>query len=480
MADQLTEADEARLEAEAAASPESFRKWKMVLEHKNAPAIKDRRRKNDLVKILENTQRELQVEAAHRSFNLFEAAPTNSMGTSSSVAGAGPIDTYDPIIVSLLRRAMPNLIAYDICGVQTMTGPTGLVFAKRTRLANQSGNETFYNEPNTGFSARGGSNTDPVSAGYGNSTANATLAGGAANNVGTQFGVSNNAGNSTYNYAGGLNRLTIEGLGGNSTAIFPEMSFTIEKTPVTAMARGLKAEYSMELAQDLKAIHGLDADTELSNDIVAEILSEINREVVRTIYVTAVPGAQVDTTTPGIFDLDVDSNGRWSVEKFKGLMFNFERDANQIAKDTRRGRGNLLICSSDVASALEMTGKLSYTPALDGNNLAVDDTGPTFVGVLNGKYKVFIDPYAPAGFNFYVAGYKGASWTDAGLFYCPYVPLQKVTAVDPNTFQPKLAFKTRYGMVANPYAEGLTKGLGEIKQDTNLYYRRVIVNHLMG
>lgn len=459
------------------------KKWEPILEHKNYPKITDRlgrddrQRSKDLITVLENTVRDMKTNTEHARLFLSEAAPINSMGTSSSVAGSGPIDTYDPIIVSLLRRAMPNLIAYDFCGVQPMTGPTGLVFAKRTRLANQAGTETFYNEPNTGFTGRGGTNTDPVVAGYGNSTANATLMGGAANNVGSQFGVSNNAGNSTYNYAGGVNRVSQEAMGSNSTLIFPQIAFSIEKVSVTATGRQLGAQYSMELAQDLKAIHGLDAESELTNDISAELISEINREIVRTVYITAVPGAQNDTTTAGRFDLDTDSNGRWSAEKWKGLYFQVERDANMIAKQTRRGRGNLLIVSSDVASALEMAGKLDYSKV--AADLTVDDTGTTFVGTLNGKYKVFIDPYSPAGFNYYVAGYKGATWTDAGLFYCPYVPITMVRAVDPQTYQPSIGFKTRYGMVANPYAEGANQGLGVIRQDSNVYYRRVIVDHLM-
>lgn len=451
--------------------------WQPILEHDAYNPItdrmgrKDKRREMDLVQILENTAADMKVVHDQSRLFLAEAAPINSMGTSSSTQGAGPIDTYDPIIVSLLRRAMPNLIAYDFCGVQPMTGPTGLVFAKRTRLANQAGSETFYNEPNTGFTSFQGMNAAPTSVGY----ANGTIPG--ANNTGTQFGVSNNAGNSAYNYAGGVNRQSQEAVGSNSTLIFPQMAFSIEKVQVTANGRQLGAQYSMELAQDLKAIHGLDAESELTNDISAELISEINREIVRTVYVTAVPGAQNDTTTAGIFDLDVDSNGRWSAEKWKGLMYQVERDANHIAKDTRRGRGNLLLVSSDVASALEMAGKLDYSKV--AADLTVDDTGTTFVGVLNGKYRVYIDPYAPAGFNYYVAGYKGATWTDAGLFYCPYVPITMVRAVDPNTFQPSIGFKTRYGMVANPYAQGLTQGYGAIVQDSNLYYRRVLVNHLM-
>lgn len=450
-------------------------KWAPIVEHTSPeiPAIGDSKRKRDLAKILENTQREIAVERSHGTFNLFEAAPTNSMGTSSSTAGAGPIDTYDPIIVSLLRRAMPNLIAYDFCGVQAMTGPTGLVFAKRTLLANQSGSETFYNEVDTGFSARKGMNANTTDAGY----ANATVMGGANGNVGTSFGVSNNVANNNYNYAGGVARSLAEGLGSNANAIFPELAFTIEKVMVEADTRGMQATYSMEMAQDLKAIHGLDAESELANDISAELIAEINREIVRTVYMTAVPGAQYDTTTAGIYDLDTDANGRWHNEKFKGLMFQIDRDANRIATETRRGKGNIILCSSDVASALESVGKLNNQDRLS-NNLQIDDTGTTFAGVLNGKYKLYIDPYAPAGFNYYVMGYKGAGWQDAGLFYCPYVPIQMVRATDPNTYAPKIGFKTRYGMVANPYAEGLTKGLGRITQDSNKYYRRVIVTHL--
>jgi hypothetical protein len=374
---------------------------------------------------------------------------------------------------------MPNLIAYDICGVQPMTGPTGLIFAMRSKYNVQSNtgggyanggvqdNETFYNEVNTAFS------TIP------NADANTAFGG----NKGQFPGASNTTAltaTNTYNTAAGMTTTQAETLGSNnsSAADFAQMAFSIEKVTVTAKSRALKAEYSMELAQDLKAIHGLDAETELANILSAEILAEINREVVRTINITAVRGAAENTTTAGIFDLDTDSNGRWSVEKFKGLMFQLEREANQIAKQTRRGKGNILICSSDVASALQMAGVLDYTPALNSNNLQVDDTGNTFAGVLNGRLKVYIDPYAIGG-NYMTVGYKGSSAFDAGLFYCPYVPLQMVRAVDQSSFQPKIGFKTRYGMVANPFAEGLTKGAGELALSTNLYYRRIIVNNLM-
>ena len=446
-------------------SEEVQNKWQPVLDHGDLPKIGDSHRRAVTAQILENTEKALNEARAAGAGFLTEAAPTNATGNA--------IDNFDPVLISLVRRAMPNLIAYDVCGVQPMTGPTGLIFAMRARYENQTGAETFYNEVNTGASARGGANTSATAAGYNA----ATDVGGAAGNVGTFPGSANNAGAGTYNFAGGLNTATAEGLGSNTSAIFPEMAFSIEKVTVSAKSRALKAEYSLEMAQDLKAIHGLDAETELSNILSAEILSEINREVVRTIIVTATPGAQEGTTTPGVFDLDTDSNGRWSVEKFKGLMFQVEREANAVAKGTRRGKGNVIICSSDVASALQMAGVLDYAPALNANQMNVDDTGNTFAGVLNGRLRVYIDPYA--GNNYMVVGYKGASAFDAGLFYCPYVPLQMVRAVDPNTFQPKIGFKTRYGMVANPFAEGLTDGLGRLVQDSNVYYRRLIVANLM-
>jgi hypothetical protein len=443
-------------------------KWKPVLEHSDLPEIKDTHKRAVTAQILENTENALRESAAISGYGqqlLGEAAPTNATGSS--------VDNFDPVLISLVRRAMPNLIAYDICGVQPMTGPTGLIFAMRSRYANQEGTEAFYNEAATGHSARGGSNTAAAAAGY----ATANVVGGQATNVGTALSGANNVGGNTFNFAGGINTATAEGLGSNTTAIFPEMAFSIEKVSVEAKSRALKAEYSLELAQDLKAIHGLDAETELSNILSAEILAEINREVIRTIYTTAKQGATEGTTAAGTFDLDTDSNGRWSVEKFKGLMFQVEREANQIAKQTRRGKGNIIICSSDVASALQMAGVLDYAPALNSNNLNVDDTGNTFAGVLNGRMRVYIDPYA--GSNYMVVGYKGSSAFDAGLFYCPYVPLQMVRAVDPGTFQPKIGFKTRYGMVANPFAEGTGVGLGRLEQDSNVYYRRVLVSNLM-
>ena len=344
---------------------------------------------------------------------------------------------------------MPNLIAYDICGVQPMTGPTGLIFAMKSRFTSNSGTEALFNEPDTDFSGTGTqTGTNPA----------------VLNDTSTQ-----------YTTGTGIATATAE-----ASSSFAEMAFSIEKSTVTAKTRQLKADYTMELAQDLKAIHGLDAETELANILSSEILAEINREVVRSIYRTAKPGAQVNTTTAGKFDLDTDSNGRWSVEKFKGLMFQLERDANAIAQQTRRGKGNLIICSADVASALQMAGVLDYAPALS-NNLNVDDTGNTFAGVLNGRYKVYIDPYAAnvAARQYYVIGYKGTSPYDAGMFYCPYVPLQMVRAVAENSFQPKIGFKTRYGLIANPFA-GTSAQVTDIGAvDTNTYYRRVEVNNLM-
>jgi hypothetical protein len=442
-------------------------KWGPILDHADLPSITDKRKRADTAIVLENTERALNEGrsiSAGQSF-LGEASPTNSTGSH--------VDNFDPVLISLVRRSMPNLVAYDICGVQPMTGPTGLIFAMRSRYDSQTGTETFYNEVNTGFSARGGSNTAAAAAGYGA----ATDLGGALSNIGTAPGVSNNAGADTYNFAGGVVTSLAEALGSNATAIFPQMAFSIEKVSVEAKSRALKAEYSLELAQDLKAIHGLDAETELSNILQSEILAEINREVLRTVIITAKQGASSGTTTAGRFDLDTDSNGRWSVEKFKGLMAQIEFECNKISKDTRRGKGNMVICSSDVASALMMAGVLDYTPALNSNQLNVDDTGNTFAGVLNGRLRVYIDPYA--GSNFIVVGYKGSSVFDAGLFYCPYVPLQMVRAVDPDTFAPKIGFKTRYGMVANPFAGGATASLGVLTQDSNVYYRRVLVDNLM-
>jgi hypothetical protein len=441
---------------------ETQKKWAPILEHEDLAPIKDAHRRSVTAQILENTERALRDDAAHgQSSSLLSEQPisTNNWGNSSANGGTGGnINAFDPILISLVRRSMPNLMAYDIAGVQPMSGPTGLIFAMRSRYTNQTGAETFYNEVNTAFSSV---------------TSGANTVG--QKHVGTlPTGVVN-----TYNTGSTMGTAQLEALGTDANAAFAEMAFSIEKVTVTAGGRALKAEYSMELAQDLKAVHGLDAETELSNILSTEILAEINREVVRTVNIIAKPGAQVDTATAGVFDLDTDSNGRWSVEKFKGLMFQLEREANQIAKDTRRGKGNIVICSADVASALQMAGVLDYTPALDrNNNMTIDDTGNTFAGVLNGRLKVYIDPYAIGG-NYLTVGFKGTNPFDAGLFYCPYVPLQMVKAIDPQSFQPKIGFKTRYGMVANPYAEGLTKGLGALNANANVYYRRIAVANLM-
>jgi hypothetical protein len=470
------------------------KKWAPVLDHEDLGAIKDAHRRSVTAVVLENTERALTESSAHGMYQTLSetsyssSTPVNAMGASSSSAGSGGIDTFDPVLISLVRRAMPNLIAYDICGVQPMTGPTGLIFAMRSKYNTQSNgssgyangnqdNETFYNEVNTAFSTVAANvTTSAVGIGQTNNSVSTTF-------TGTIPGATNTSSLSAvtqYDTGIGMQTSTGEALGalGSGTNDFSQMAFSIEKVTVTARTRALKAEYTMELAQDLKAIHGLDAETELSNILSAEILAEINREVVREINISAVAGAQDNTTTAGIFDLDTDSNGRWSVEKFKGLMFQLEREANQIAKQTRRGKGNIVLCSSDVASALQMAGVLDYAPALNSNNLQVDDTGNTFAGVLNGRLRVYIDPYALGG-NYLTVGYKGSSAFDAGLFYCPYVPLQMVRAVDPSSFQPKIGFKTRYGMVANPFAEGLNKGSGRVNLSTNVYYRRVVVNNLM-
>jgi hypothetical protein len=431
------------------------KKWGPVLEHPDLPSIKDSHKRSTIAQLLENTEAAMREAGQYAPQSLLE---TN--GPSTNLAG-GALN-YDPVLISLVRRAMPNLIAYDICGVQPMTGPTGLIFALRPQYTSQSGNDAFYNEANTGHTTINAGNNSLGQSG---------------NNVGTVPAATNAA----YNFASGMSTAQAEMLGTTSNTEFSQMAFSIDKVTVTAKSRALKAEYSIELAQDLKAIHGLDAETELSSILSAEILAEINREVVRTIGLTASSGA-TDTTSAGTFDLDVDSNGRWSVEKFKGLMFQIERESNAIAKATRRGKGNIIICSSDVASALQMAGVLDYAPALNSNNLQVDDTGNTFAGVLNGRTRVYIDPYA--GGNYVVCGYKGSSAFDAGVFYCPYVPLQMVRAVGQDSFQPKIGFKTRYGMVANPFSKGAidaaaaTTG-GDLAANTNVFYRRFLVSNII-
>jgi hypothetical protein len=469
-------------------------KWAPLLDYQGLDGIKDSHRRMVTAVLLENQEKFLREE---REF-LGEAsyATTGATAGGTGFAGqsdkGGPVAGFDPVLISLIRRSMPNLVAYDLAGVQPMNGPTGLIFAMRSRYTSQTGAEAFFDEVDSTFSGRKGNSSqyavDPTvqgNVGFGTT----------ATQTGSNPGLLNAAGTSqqSYNVGGGMATYDAERLGaGGGAESFGEMAFSIEKVTVTAKSRALKAEYSLELAQDLKAIHGLNAEAELANILSTEILAEINREVIRTIYKTAEQGAQFNTATAGTFDLDVDSNGRWSVEKFKGLIFQIERDANAIAQRTRRGKGNIIMCSSDVASALSMAGLLDYTPALNAN-LNVDDTGNTFAGVLNGKYKVYIDPYSggagnPAtgatGGQYYVVGYKGSSPYDAGLFYCPYVPLQMVRAVGENTFQPKIGFKTRYGLVANPFAEGkvdsgAATALGQISTNSNRYYRRVQVSNLM-
>jgi hypothetical protein len=452
-------------------------KWAPILDYQGMDTIRDSHRRAVTAILLENQERALREE---REF-LFETPTvnTNSNANAGFSAGASsPVAGFDPVLISLIRRSMPNLVAYDLAGVQPMNGPTGLIFAMRSRYATQSGDEAFYDEARTAYSGQGSTfaETDGWTDG--------AVGLGTTNQQGSNPGLLNPIGSATgttYNVGQGMRTDEAEALGTSGGAQFNEMAFSIEKVTVTAKSRALKAEYSLELAQDLKAIHGLNAEAELANILSTEILAEINREVIRTIYNVAETGATVNTATAGTFDLDVDSNGRWSVEKFKGLIFQIERDANQIAQRTRRGKGNMIMCSADVASALTMAGVLDYTPALNAN-LNVDDTGNTFAGVLQGKYRVYIDPYAAnnSANQYYVVGYKGSSPYDAGIFYCPYVPLQMVRAVGENTFQPKIGFKTRYGIVANPFAKGATTtDPGVLARNSNVYYRRVKVANLM-
>ena len=463
-------------------------KWAPLLNYEGLDSIKDSHRRAVTAVLLENQEKFLREQSAFETSGSFlTEAPTNAVGnggyTGASAAG-GPTAGFDPVLISLIRRSMPNLIAYDVAGVQPMNGPTGLIFAMRSQYYKEgSRSEALFNEADSAFSGQdygfdetAGMTDEPV--GMGTTTQGGTNPS-VLNPVGT-------ATSTAYNVGQGMRTDAAEALDGTGNDAFNQMAFSIEKVTVTAKSRALKAEYSLELAQDLKAIHGLNAEAELANILSTEILAEINREVIRTIYKVAEQGAVQNVATPGVFDLDVDSNGRWSVEKFKGLLFQIERDANAIAQRTRRGKGNTIICSADVASALTMAGVLDYTPALNAN-LNVDDTGNTFAGVLQGKYRVYIDPYAAnlttangtPGNQYYVVGYKGSSPYDAGLFYCPYVPLQMVRAVGENSFQPKIGFKTRYGMVANPFAEGTNQGLGRLQTNQNRYYRRVAVKNLM-
>jgi len=464
-------------------------KWAPLLNYEGLDEIKDSHRRAVTAVLLENQEKFLREEQAFSTGNNLMEAPTNSVGAdgyTGAADAAGPRAGFDPVLISLIRRSMPNLVAYDLAGVQPMSGPTGLIFAMRSRYNNQSGSETFFDEVDTAFSGQDSgfdvtSGFSDVAAGLG-TTAQSGSNPSILNPVGS-------ASSTAYDVGQGMRKDSAEALGDAANNHFNQMAFSIEKVTVTAKSRALKAEYSLELAQDLKAIHGLNAEAELANILSTEILAEINREVIRTIYKIAEQGAVENTATQGVFDLDIDSNGRWSVEKFKGLLFQIERDANRIAQRTRRGKGNIIMCSADVASALTMAGVLDYTPALNAN-LNVDDTGNTFAGTINGKYRVYIDPYsanlaanngglAQGANQYYVVGYKGTSPYDAGLFYCPYVPLQMVRAVGEDTFQPKIGFKTRYGIVANPFAEGTEQGLGRLRVNSNRYYRRVAIKNLM-
>ena len=460
-------------------------KWAPLLNQEGCDKISDPHRRAVTAVLLENQEKFLREQSSFDNGGMLTEQPnvnTDPAGTGNagfSGSGASPVAGFDPVLISLIRRSMPNLVAYDLAGVQPMSGPTGLIFAMRSKYTSQNNaNEAFFDEADTSFSGQNAGRgltagqTDP-NAGLGTTQAQVGTNPGALNPTGS-------ASSTAYDVGQGMTTANAEALAGTGDTAFNQMAFSIEKVTVTAKSRALKAEYSLELAQDLKAIHGLNAEAELANILSTEILAEINREVIRTIYKTAESGAQVNTATAGEFDLDIDSNGRWSVEKFKGLLFQIERDANAIAQRTRRGKGNVILCSADVASALTMAGVLDYTPALNAN-LNVDDTGNTFAGVLQGKYRVYIDPYSAnsAANQYYVVGYKGTSPYDAGLFYCPYVPLQMVRAVGENTFQPKIGFKTRYGMVANPFAQGTDVGAGALTVNTNRYYRRVTVKNLM-
>ena len=445
-------------------------KWAPLLNYEGLDSIKDSHKRAVTAVLLENQEKFLREQNAFATSGSFlTEAPANAVGNTGYQSGGDQtVAGFDPVLISLIRRSMPNLVAYDLAGVQPMTGPTGLIFAMRSRYTSQSGAEALFDEAATEFSgARGALTATGI---------------GTTNPTGNNPAVLNASG--TYTTGAGMQTGDAEALGEDGGTAFNEMAFSIEKVTVTARSRALKAEYSLELAQDLKAIHGLNAEAELANILSSEILAEINREVIRTIYKSAEAGAQANVATAGTFDLDVDSNGRWSVEKFKGLLFQIERDANAIAQRTRRGKGNIILCSADVASALTMAGVLDYTPALNAN-LNVDDTGNTFAGVLQGKYRVYIDPYSAnvSPDQYYVVGYKGSSPYDAGIFYCPYVPLQMVRAVGENTFQPKIGFKTRYGMVHNPFANsGAASGAvadGGIVANANRYYRRVKVANLM-
>ena len=433
-------------------------KWGPVVDHPDMPKIEDLHRRRVTAVLLENEKRALQEERV----GLNET--TNTIGTGFNVdnpSGAGKLAGYDPILISLVRRAMPNVVAYDVASVQPMSAPTGLIFAMKANYDNKSGAEAMFDEPWAKFSGSGATSTGASGA----SVTPIKTDGTRDDNMTDWKAMLTNVG---------------ETLGTNSTS-FKEMGFSIERVAVTAKTRALKAEYTTELAQDLRAVHGLDAESELANILSVEILNEINREILRTVYTTAKTGAsQSDLANGGgIYDLSLDSDGRWSAERFRGLMFQIEREANAIAKATRRGKGNFVICSADVASALAMGGFLNLSPAIN-NNLNVDDTGNIFAGILNNKMRVFIDPFSTAGVDFACVGYKGANPYDAGIFYCPYVPLQMVRAVGQDTFQPKIGFKTRYGMAQNPFARGRGATSSDLTADTNEYYRIFRVTNVHG
>ena len=455
-------------------------KWGPILDFDGVDPIKDAHHRSVTAILLENQEKELREEASFLS----EQPTVNTQsganaGFSADATAAGPVAGFDPVLISLIRRSMPNLVAYDLAGVQPMNGPTGLIFAMRSRFTNQTGTEALFNEADSAFS--GQSKELNLTNGFVNGNVGLGTTAQQGSRPDLLDGGASPTDATDYNVGQGMRTDDSEKLGESGSA-FNEMAFSIEKVTVTAKSRALKAQYSLELAQDLKAIHGLNAEAELANILSTEILAEINREVIRTIYNVADPGAQANVATGGTFDLDTDSNGRWSVEKFKGLIFQIERDANAIAQRTRRGKGNMILCSADVASALTMAGVLDYTPALNAN-LNVDDTGNTFAGVLQGKYRVYIDPFAAnvSSTQYYVIGYKGTSPYDAGLFYCPYVPLQMVRAVGQDTFQRKIGFKTRYGIVENPFSQGdvNSQGQGVLTRNKNRYYRRVKVANLM-
>ena len=452
-------------------------KWAPLLNYEGLDKISDPHRRAVTAVLLENQEKFMQEQVAFEQGGMIAEQPTNAVGNGGYTSSGGQtVAGFDPVLISLIRRSMPNLVAYDLAGVQPMSGPTGLIFAMRSKYSTQGGTEALFNEADTAFA--GQNEGEDLTNGFSDAAAGLGTTSQAGSNPAALNPVAT-ASSTGYNVGQGMRTDDAEDLGTTGDN-FNEMAFSIEKVTVTAKSRALKAEYSLELAQDLKAIHGLNAEAELANILSSEILAEINREVIRTIYKVSEQGAVSNTATAGVFDLDIDSNGRWSVEKFKGLLFQIERDANAIAQRTRRGKGNMILCSADVASALTMAGVLDYTPALNAN-LNVDDTGNTFAGVLQGKYRVYIDPYSAnqAAQQYYVVGYKGTNPYDAGLFYCPYVPLQMVRAVGENSFQPKIGFKTRYGLVANPFAEGTTQGLGRLKVNENRYYRRVQVKNLM-